>query len=63
MAPMWELLGSHWLFSGQMIFTVAMLLHVYRTSAEPFWYFVIFFLQPVGVWVYFLLLAYRTFCM
>jgi hypothetical protein len=37
-----------------------MLLHVYRTGAEPFWYVVIFLLQPVGAWVYCILVVARN---
>lgn len=34
-------------------FTVWMLVDAYRRGAEFFWYFVIFFLQPIGTLVYF----------
>src|SRR5207244_5025432 len=45
----------------QMAFTVAMVIHVHRSGAEPFWYFVILFVQPIGAWVYFFIIFLRTF--
>src|ERR1017187_5655382 len=57
---LWDFLGSSWLFYAQMVFTIAMLAHVYRTGAEPFWYFVIFLLQPVGAWVYCIVVVVRN---
>jgi hypothetical protein len=58
---LWERLGSSWLFYAQLAFTIAMLVHVYRSGAEPFWYFVILFLQPIGAWVYFFAVFARGF--
>ena len=57
----WNLIGSSWWFYGHLAFTIAMLVHVYRSGAEPFWYFVIFFLQPIGAWVYFFAVFIRGF--
>ena len=57
----WEQLGASWWFYAQMAFTIAMLVHVYRANSEPFWYFVIFFLPPVGAWVYFFAVFVRGF--
>ncbi len=31
---------------------MAMLVHVFRSGAEQWWYFVIVFLQPLGTWAY-----------
>jgi len=58
---LWELLGTSWWFYAQLVFTVAMVIHVYRSGAEPFWYFVIFFLQPIGAWAYFFIVFVRGF--
>lgn len=56
MDTLWEfLLSSPWLYYAQLAFTVGMLIHAYRNGSEVFWYFIIFFLQPVGAWVYFFL--------
>lgn len=57
----WEQFGSSWLYYAQVVFTIAMLIHAYRHGAELFWYFLIFLLQPVGAWAYFLLVVVRTF--
>src|SRR5262245_16632093 len=56
-----EQLGHSWWFYAQMAFTIGMLVHVYRFNSEPFWYFVIFFLQPVGAWVYLFAVVVRGF--
>jgi hypothetical protein len=50
---MWEQLADSWWFYLQMGFTIGMLVHAYRTGADTFWYFVIFFFQPLGAWIYF----------
>lgn len=54
-----ETLGHSWWFYAQSAFTVAMLIHVYRSGAEPFWYFVILFVPVVGPWAYFFLVFLR----
>jgi hypothetical protein len=59
MELLWELLGSHWWFYAQALFTVGMLIHVYRSGAEPYWWLIIIFLQPVGAWVYFFVVFVR----
>src|ERR1041385_6343170 len=61
MENLWDFLGSSWYFYGQLIFTVVMLIHVYRSGAEPFWYFIIFLAQPVGAWAYFVFVVARNF--
>jgi hypothetical protein len=61
MELVWDQFGSSWWFYGQSIFTIAMLIHAYRNSAELFWYFVIFFFQPLGAWAYFFLVFVRGF--
>jgi hypothetical protein len=61
MEHLWEfLLSSPWLYYAQLAFTVGMLIHAYRSGVEAFWYFIIFFLQPVGAWVYFFLVFLKT---
>src|SRR6266498_3846957 len=57
---LWEYVGSSWLFYVLLIFTVAMLVHAYRTGAEPFWYFIIFLVQPIGAWAYFFIVVVRN---
>jgi len=37
----------------QAAFTIWMLVDAYRRQAEPFWFWVILLLQPLGAWVYF----------
>lgn len=37
----------------QLAFTVWMLVDAYRRGVEYFWYYLIFFFQPVGAWAYF----------
>ena len=36
----------------QAAMTIAMLVDAYRRGVEVWWYYLIFFLQPIGVWVY-----------
>src|SRR5262245_28905954 len=57
---LWEFLHSYpWLGYAQLAFTIGMLIHAYKNGVETFWYFVIFFLQPVGAWVYFFVVFIR----
>src|ERR1022692_3059504 len=49
---MWEKLAASWWTYLQLAFTLGMLLHAYRGGADLFWYFVIFFFQPFGAWIY-----------
>jgi hypothetical protein len=44
----------------QMAFTVWMLVDAYQRRVEMFWYWVIFFFQPLGAWVYFFAVKFRT---
>jgi hypothetical protein len=44
----------------QVAFTVWMMVDAYRRRAEPFWYWVILLFQPVGAWVYFFAVKFRT---
>lgn len=61
MWQLWELIGSSWwIYALHMAFTAAMLIHVYRSGAEQFWYLIILFLQPIGAWVYFALVVVRN---
>jgi hypothetical protein len=56
-----ELLNSTWWYYAQSIFTIAMLIHAYRAGAEWFWFLIIFFVQPIGAWAYFILVFLRGF--
>ena len=58
---LWEQLGHSWWLYAHLLFTAAMIFHVYRFNSEPLWYFVILFLQPVGAWVYFFVIVVRGF--
>ena len=44
---------SPWWFYAQMAFTVAMLIHVYRSGSEQYWFLIVLIFQPIGAWVYF----------
>jgi hypothetical protein len=44
----------------QLAFTVWMMVDAYQRRVETFWYWVIFFFQPVGAWVYFFAVKLRT---
>jgi hypothetical protein len=49
---LWEQFGASWWIYAQLAFTIAMLMHVYRSGAEQYWFFIILFLQPIGAWAY-----------
>jgi hypothetical protein len=61
----------HWLQSAepwevamgclQMAFTIWMLVDAYHRGVETFWFWVIFFFQPIGAWVYFFAVKLRDF--
>jgi hypothetical protein len=44
----------------QLAFTIWMLVDAYHRSVEAWWYWVIFFFQPIGAWVYFFAIKLRT---
>jgi hypothetical protein len=44
----------------QLAFTVWMIIDAHRRGVEMYWYFVIFFFQPIGAWVYFFAVKFRT---
>src|SRR5260370_20238661 len=44
----------------QLGFTVWMMVDAYKRSVEPFWYWVILLFQPIGAWVYFFAVKFRT---
>jgi hypothetical protein len=44
----------------QLAFTVWMLVDAYKRRVEFFWYWAIFIFQPIGAWVYFFAVKYRT---
>ena len=58
---LWDLLGSSWWFYAQTIFTIAMLIHAFRSGAEPYWFLIILFLPGIGAWAYFFLVFVRGF--
>jgi hypothetical protein len=45
----------------QLAFTVWMMVDAYHRRVESFWYWIIFFFQPIGTWVYFFTFKFRTF--
>jgi hypothetical protein len=45
----------------QLAFTIWMLVDAYHRGVEMYWYWVIFFFQPIGSWVYFFAVKIRTF--
>ena len=61
MEHLWELIGTSWWFYAQSLFTIAMLVHVYRSGAEHFWFWIVLFFQPFGAWAYFFLVFVRNF--
>jgi len=56
-----ELMMSPWYFYAQMAFTIAMLIHVYRSGAEFYWFWIVLIFQPIGSWVYFFAVFLRGF--
>jgi hypothetical protein len=44
----------------QLAFTVWMMVDAYQRGVETFWYFLIFFFQPIGAWAYFFAVKFRT---
>jgi hypothetical protein len=44
----------------QLAFTAWMLIDAYQRRVEMFWYWVIFLFQPVGAWIYFFAVKFRT---
>lgn len=57
----WEMLGSQWWFYGQMVLTIAMAIHVFRSGAEFYWFWIVIIFQPIGAWVYFFAVFLRGF--
>jgi hypothetical protein len=45
----------------QLGFTVWMMVDAYQRRVETFWYWVIFFFQPIGAWAYFFAVKFRRF--
>ena len=45
----------------QLAFTIWMMVDAYKRRVESFWYWIIFIMQPVGAWVYFFAVKFRTF--
>src|SRR5262249_1938335 len=61
----WELFGYspavvQFLSLLQLELTVWMMVDAYERHGEPFWYWVILIFQPIGAWVYFFAVKYRT---
>jgi hypothetical protein len=44
----------------QMALTGWMLLDAYHRRIDPFWYWIILLFQPIGVWIYFFAIKFRT---
>ena len=44
----------------QLAITVWMMFDAYRRGADTYWYWVIFFFQPVGAWIYFFVVKLPT---
>jgi hypothetical protein len=44
----------------QVAFVIWMVVDAYHRHAEPFWYWVILLFQPIGVWIYFFAVKFRT---
>lgn len=44
----------------QLAFTIWMMVDAYHRGVETYWYWVIFFFQPLGAWVYFFGIKVRT---
>ncbi len=44
----------------QLAFTIWMMVDAYQRGVEQFWYWIIFFFQPLGAWVYFFAVKLRT---
>jgi hypothetical protein len=55
------LVAYPYLALAQTAFMVWMLVDAYSRGAQPFWFFVIFFAQPIGAWVYFFAIKFRDF--
>jgi hypothetical protein len=44
----------------QLAFTIWMLVDAYQRHVEPFWFWVILLFQPLGAWIYFFAVKFRT---
>lgn len=53
MHHLWDQLDSSWWCYVQMALTIGMVVHIYRSGAERYWFWVVLFFQPVGAWIYF----------
>src|SRR5438105_914761 len=53
-------LGVQALSLLQLGFIVWMVVDAYHRHAEPFWYWVILLFQPLGAWIYFFAVKFRT---
>ena len=62
MGGLWELIGigGPWLIVAQAAFTLWMFIDAYRRHAEQFWIWVILFFQPIGTWLYFIVVKVPT---
>jgi hypothetical protein len=45
---------------AQLALTIWMMVDAYHRRVEPFWYWVILLIQPVGAWIYFFAIKART---
>jgi hypothetical protein len=63
MGQLWELIwiGGPWLVAAQAAFTLWMFIDAYRSHAEQLWFWVILFFQPIGTWLYFVVVKLPSF--
>jgi hypothetical protein len=61
MEHLWDQFGSSWWFYVQMAMTIGMLVHIYRSGAEHYWFWIVLIFQPIGAWIYFFAVFIRRF--
>jgi hypothetical protein len=61
MEYLWDSLLSNWWFYLQLAMTIGMLVHIYRSGAEHYWFWIVLFFQPIGAWIYFFAVVVRGF--
>jgi hypothetical protein len=49
------------LYLAQGAFTIWMLVDLNRRGVEPYWFWIVFFFQPIGPWIYFFVYKVRDF--
>jgi len=63
MGGLWELLwaGGPWLVAAQAAFTLWMFIDAYQRHAEQMWFWIILLFQPIGTWLYFVVVKLPSF--